>query len=165
VTHVKTLGEVSRKEMTGLLERLDLRLHLLNPGASLPGSYWGEPEAGLVGVHLYAREDTPIHSILHEASHFVCMSAARRARLDRDAGGNDLEESAACYLQILLSDFVSGIGRGRMFHDMDAWGYSFRLGSTREWFRSDADDARLWLVDQGILGAGGAPTWSLRQET
>ncbi len=28
---------------------------------------------------------------------------------------------------------------------MDAWGYSFRLGSTRAWFEGDAQDARAWL--------------------
>jgi hypothetical protein len=29
--------------------------------------------------------------------------------------------------------------------DMDAWGYSFRLGSTRAWFEADAEDAREFL--------------------
>ncbi len=38
-----------------------------------------------------------------------------------------------------------------MFADMDAWGYSFRLGGAAAWFGSDADDARAWLVREGIL--------------
>ena len=70
----------------------------------LPGSYWGESEAGLRGNVLYVRADTPLHSLLHELSHYVCMSPERRAGLDRDAGGDDAEECAVCYLQILLAD-------------------------------------------------------------
>jgi hypothetical protein len=35
--------------------------------------------------------------------------------------------------------------------DMDAWGYSFRLGSTRAWFEGDAEDAREWLEQRGLL--------------
>ncbi len=34
---------------------------------------------------------------------------------------------------------------------MDAWGYSFRLGSTHAWFESDATDARAWLVAHGLI--------------
>jgi len=36
---------------------------------------------------------------------------------------------------------------------MDAWGYSFRLGSARRWFFEDADDARGWLVRRGLWNA------------
>jgi hypothetical protein len=35
--------------------------------------------------------------------------------------------------------------------DMDAWGYSFRLGSAARWFQEDADDARQWLAARGLL--------------
>ena len=112
------------------------------PDAALPGSYWGESEAGLRGNVLYVRADTPLHSLLHELSHFVCMSPERRAGLDRDAGGDDAEECAVCYLQILLADELPQLGRERMFEDMDAWGYTFRLGSSRAWFERDAADAR-----------------------
>ena len=79
-----------------------LSLTLVARGESIPGSYWGESEAGLKGERLYARLDTPVHSVLHEASHYICMTPERRARLDRDAGGDDDEESAVCYLQVLL---------------------------------------------------------------
>jgi len=37
--------------------------------------------------------------------------------------------------------------------DMDAWGYTFRLGSTRAWFERDAEDARAWLAARGLLQA------------
>jgi hypothetical protein len=45
---------------------------------------------------------------------------------------------------------------------MDAWGYSFRLGSTRAWFESDAADARDWLLAARLIDAQGRPTGRLR---
>jgi len=39
----------------------------------------------------------------------------------------------------------------RVMADMDAWGYTFRLGSARAWFEHDAEDARAWLVARGLL--------------
>jgi hypothetical protein len=102
-----------------------------------------------------------VHSVLHEAAHFICMTPQRRARLDRDAGGDDLEESAVCYLQVLLAQQLPGVGRTRLFSDMDGWGYSFRLGSTRAWFEEDARDARAWLERRGVIGARGELTGAL----
>ena len=61
---------------------------------------------------------------------------ARRAALATDAGGSDDEESAVCYLQVLLARRLSGFGAERCLADMDAWGYSFREGSARAWFES-----------------------------
>ena len=124
---------------------------MLPPDEVLPGSYWGESEAGLRGNMLYVRADTPLHSLLHELSHFVCMTPERRAGLDRDAGGDDAEECAVCYLQILLADELPQLGRERMFADMDAWGYTFRLGSSRAWFERDAADAARWLRESGLI--------------
>lgn len=117
----------------------------------IPGSYWGAPEAGLVGHRLLFRVDTPVHSLLHEACHYICMDDGRRARLHTDAAGDFMEESAVCYLQVLLADAVPGLGRRRLLADMDRWGYSFRLGSARAWFEKDAEDARHWLVTHGII--------------
>ena len=51
-----------------------------------------------------------------------------------------------CYLQVLLAGELADVGRERLMGDMDAWGYSFRLGSTRAWFEGDAADARHWLL-------------------
>jgi hypothetical protein len=90
------------------------------------------------------------------------MDGDRRSRLDRDAGGDDLEESAVCYLQIILADHIAGVGRERIMADMDAWGYSFRLGSTRAWFENDADDARNFLLNHNIIDASDEPTFFLR---
>jgi len=89
------------------------------------------------------------------------MSEERRAHLETDAGGDDLEEAAVCYLQIILADEITAVGRARLMDDMDAWGYSFRLGDTTSWFGHDAEDARKWLIDCGLLTAGGQLSFML----
>jgi len=145
-----------------LARRLGAEIRQLAVHESLPGSYWGDSEAGLRANVLYVRADTPLHSLLHELSHYVCMSPARRASLDRDAGGDDAEECAVCYLQILLADELPVLGRERMFADMDAWGYTFRLGSSRAWFEQDAADARDWLRENGLIDDRLRPTFRLK---
>lgn len=128
------------------------------PGASIPGSYWGDSEAGLIGNRVYCRPDTPLHSVLHESCHYICMDDERRARLDRDAGGDYDEENAVCYLQILLADQLPGVGSDAICRDMDSWGYTFRLGSAHAWFEQDAEDAREWLREKGVIDADGKVT-------
>lgn len=160
---VVVLGDGFATAARGLLARYGLDLALVAPGAAIPGSWWGEREAGLQGATLYARADTPLHSVLHEGCHYVCMAPARRAALDTDAGGDYDEENAVCYLQVLLADELPGFGRARMFADMDAWGYSFRLGAAQAWFDEDADDARQWLQSRGLVDRAGRPTWRLRE--
>ena len=114
----------------------------------IPGSHWGNDEAGLIKHTLFARADTPVHSVLHEASHWFLMSPERRENLHTDAKGSAVEEMAVCYLQILLADLVPCMGRDRMLLDMDRWGYSFRVGNTRDWFDTDAEDALLYLTEK-----------------
>jgi hypothetical protein len=155
---VLRLSGTDRIAVALLLARYGIELRLVAVGESIPGSYWGESEAGLQGSTLYARLDTPLHSVLHEACHFICMAPERRVGLDTDAGGDFAEEDAVCYLQILLADQLAGFGRERLCRDMDEWGYSFRLGSARAWFEQDAADARAWLLDAGIIDAAGQPT-------
>ena len=139
-----------------------MELRLVAPEEVIPGSYWGEREAGLIGTNLYARLDTPIHSVLHEAAHFVCMTAERRAGLDTDAGGDTAEENAVCYLQILWADRLPQVGRDRLCRDMDAWGYTFRLGSASRWFSEDAEDAARWLQQHGVVDSSGLPSYASR---
>jgi hypothetical protein len=143
----------------------DAELVVLEPDAEIPGSYWGAPEAGLVGARVYARPDTPAHSFLHEPCHYVCMHAALRSAHAKDAGGDDAEECADCYLQVWLAAELPGFGRERMLTDMDAWGYSFREGSARAWLAGDARDARAWLAEHGLVDAYDAPTWALRRQS
>jgi hypothetical protein len=161
---VLTLAEIGGDAPRALLARFGIGLETVVDGAAIPGSYWGAPEAGVRGMQVYARSDTPLHSLLHEASHIICMNEARRRGLDTDAGGDDLEEAAVCYLQIVLADRVAGAGRERLMRDMDAWGYSFRLGNTNRWFYEDAGDALAWLVAQGLLTPGGQLAFRLRIE-
>jgi len=149
-TAVIVLQDIDRGEIEGLLLQHGIELCVVPPTERIPGSFWGEPEAGLIGNNLYARNDSPIHSILHEACHFICMDPTRRAGLHTNAGGDYEEENAVCYLQILLADQIAGFGRDRCMSDMDAWGYSFRLGSARDWFEKDAEDAREWLQSNGL---------------
>lgn len=81
------------------------------------------------------------------------MDETRRATLERDAGGDFAEENAVCYLQILWGDALPGVGAQTIMDDMDAWGYTFRLGSAARWFAEDAADAREWLRERGLLAA------------
>ena len=155
-------ADVEPGALPALLERFGLDLVQVQAKEPIPGSFWGEPEAGLVENRLFVRADTPVHSALHETCHYVCMDEERRMGLDTDAGGDYQEEDGVCYLQILLADTLPGVGRERMFADMDAWGYSFRLGSARRWFESDADDAQCWLASHGLVDEEGQPTWQLR---
>ena len=161
-TDVLRLQDFERKALAELLERYRLELEVCAPGSAIPGSFWGDEEAGLIRNRLYARGDTPLHSILHETCHYICMQPARRLTLDTDAGSNDSEENAVCYLQVLLADELTGLGRERMFTDMDAWGYSFRLGDSRAWFENDAEDALNWLQAKALVDRNQRPTWRLR---
>ncbi len=148
--------------LAALLTRFGLVIEENPEGSEIRGSFWGDEEAGLVGNRLVLRGDTPLHSALHEACHYICMDSERRSGLDTDAGGDYDEENGVCYLQILLADEIPGFGRDRMMLDMDAWGYSFRLGSARAWFEQDAEDAREWLMKNGLLSPAGRPSFTLR---
>ena len=150
-TEVLRLADIDSAPLAELLARFNLILRHCTADEPIPGSYWGDEEAGLRQNLLFARDDTPLHSILHEGSHFICMDPVRRQNLDTDAGSDDAEENAVCYLQILLAAQLACLGRERMFADMDAWGYSFRLGSSRAWFEQDADDARAWLIEHQLV--------------
>jgi hypothetical protein len=73
----------------------------------------------LIADTLFIRNDTPVHSALHEACHYICIDSTRRTKLDTDAGGAAIEENGVCYLQILLSDFIPEMKRKRMLSNMD----------------------------------------------
>src|SRR3546814_4167130 len=110
-------------------------------------------EAGLIGPPEHARSDTPVHSLLHEACHLIVLSPERRAAVHTDATDSVEEEDAVCLLQALLGDALPGVGRARVLADMDAWGYTFRLGSAAAYFERDADAAWAWLVERGLVAA------------
>jgi hypothetical protein len=160
---VLRLSDVTPEEIIALLERYKLRLVLSPISEKIPGSFWGDEEAGLIHNTIYVRQDTPIHSILHESCHYICMSSARREQLHTDAGGTQDEENAVCYLQLLLCDEISTISAERMMEDMDTWGYNFMLGSCKAWFEQDAQDSKQWLIDHNLISSKQVPTYQLRQ--
>ena len=161
--NVVALADLDRREVDALLAGYGTRRVELAPYEPIPGSYWGESEAGLIGDAVYVRADTPAHSLLHELCHYICMDDERRAALATDAGGNDDEESAVCYLQVLLAQNLRGFGAERCLRDMDSWGYSFREGSARQWFESDGAYARDWLLAHGLIDAKQKPINKLRR--
>lgn len=148
---VTRVAEIDLGAAAALLARHGLRLHRVPDGGEIPGSYWGAPEAGIIGCDVYVRGDTPVHSMLHEACHLIVLPPQRRAQVHTDATDSVEEEDATCYLQIVLADALPGVGRARLMADMDAWGYTYRLGSTRAWFEQDAENARAWLLARGLL--------------
>ena len=161
--NVLTCSDIDLNALRELLQRFGLGLKMVADDAPITGSWFGDPEAGLVGLNLIVRGDTPVHSALHEGCHLICMDESRRAHLHTNAGGDYDEENGVNYLQILLADYLPGVGRNRMLADMDAWGYTYRLGSARAWFEQDAKDARDWLVRHGLIDSEDNPCWRLRQ--
>ena len=111
------MNDVVRIDLLGigpiasLFGPLGLKVELIPNDRPIPGSFWGEPEAGLIANVLYVRSDTPVHSALHEGGHFLCMDNARRDGLHTDALSDDSEEAAVCYLQALLADVLEGYSR------------------------------------------------------
>ena len=154
---VLTLADIDFGDAAALLDRYGLTLERVADGEPIPGSYWGEPEAGIISTTVFARGDTPVHSMLHEACHLIVLPPQRRAAVHTDATDSVAEEDATCYLQIVLAAALPGVGSARLMADMDAWGYTYRLGSTRAWFEHDAEDARQWLLERGLLEHGLAP--------
>ena len=151
MTEVLTLADIAFDDAAALLHRFGLSLQRVADGAPIPGSYWGEREAGIIGHTVYARGDTPVHSLLHEAGHLIVLPPDRRAAVRTDATDSIPEEDAVCVLQGLLGDALPGVGRDRVLADMDAWGYTFRLGSARAYVDGDAEDAWAWLQAHGLI--------------
>ena len=128
-----------------------MTLQRVADGDAIPGSYWGECEAGIIGTTVHARGDTPVHSLLHEACHLIVLPPERRANAHTDATDSIEEENAVCVLQALLGDALPGVGRDRVLADMDRWGYTFRLGSAAAYVEQDAEDAWAWLQARGFI--------------
>ena len=148
---VGLMCDVRFADVAALLARYGLALHHVAAGEEIPGSYWGESEAGIIGHDVYVRDDTPLHSMLHEAGHLIVLPAEKRAAVHTDATDSIDEENAVCVLQSVMADAIPGYSRERLYADMDAWGYSFRLGSARAYVEHDAEEAWQWLIDHKLL--------------
>lgn len=162
---MRRLKNIQPSVLRPILDRYQLSLTMVSTDSDIPHSFWGAPEAGRHQSTLFAREDTPIHSLLHEMAHFICMPSAQRQHDSHDAGGSALIENACCFLQIVLSDHIPAFSQSIHMHDMDSWGYNFRLGSTARWFYADSDDAREWLLSQSLIDQDCQPTWMLRSNS
>lgn len=153
---VVRVGELEPGSLEKLLDPWGIEVAWVADAEEIPSSYFGDCEAGIRGSTVFVRRDTPVHSALHEAFHLVCAGGERRATINGDAGDGDfIEEIAVCYLQLLVADQLAGFDFARACADMDAWGYTFRVGSALEWFRTDAEDAIEWLARRGLLDAEG----------
>jgi hypothetical protein len=151
MSSVALCSDLPEHALATLLGRHGMVIESVPMELPIPGSYWGDSEAGLIGHRLHLRADTPVHSALHEACHWLLADADRRAQMHTNAGGCDTEENAVCYLQCLLADQLPGYSQTRCFADMDAWGYHFILGRAAAWFKDDSEDAQRFLRARGWL--------------
>jgi len=157
-----TVTNLPVQALQNLLHIYSIQVKSVANSETIPGSFWGDSEAGLIKNTLYVRPETPVHSALHEACHYICLDPVRRNDLDTDAGGDYDEENAVCYLQILLASKLSGCSADIILRDMDSWGYTFRLGSALAWFQNDAEDAQQWLLKKQLIDQDNLPTGRLR---
>ena len=146
-----TIADIGFEAPRALLARYDLVLIQVEDSLAIPGSFWGECEAGVIGHCVYARLDTPVHSLLHEASHLIVLPVEKRTDVHTDATDSFAEEDAVCILQALLGDELAGVGRERIWADMDTWGYTFRLGSAKAYFENDANEAFAFLLMRRLI--------------
>src|SRR5690606_10989798 len=96
---VLRLRDIAFADAAALLARYGQALARVPDGAPMPGSYWGDSEAGLIGSTVHARADTPVHSLLHEACHLIVLPPGSRAAVHTDATDSVEEEDAVCVLQ------------------------------------------------------------------
>ena len=157
-----TIADLPPLALKKLLTPYGIDIKSVSNNESIPGSFWGESEAGIIKNQLYVQAQTPVHSALHEACHYICLDSTRRNTLDTDAEGDYDEENAVCYLQILLATKLSGCTADTLMRNMDSWGYSFRLGSASAWFHNDAEDAQQWLRKEQLIDKDNIPTGQLR---
>ena len=158
-----TVADLPPNALQNLLKTYSIIVEVVPNSTPIPGSFWGDSEAGIIKNILYIRPETPAHSALHEACHYICLDSERRNALDTDAGGDYDEENAVCYLQILLGAKLPGCSADTLMNNMDTWGYTFRLGSALAWFNEDAEDAQNWLLNENLIDQNNLPTGRLRQ--
>ncbi len=158
---ILTCADINLKQLEDLLGKYNLEIIAVDNNKEIPGSWFGDSEAGIIKNKLYIRMDTPVHSALHESCHYICMDSTRRRKLHTDAGGDYDEENGVCYLQILLANYITNFGQEGMFKNMDEWGYTFRLGSSKKWFYGDAEDTKNWLLKNNLIDKENNPLWNL----
>ena len=73
MSEVVRYSQYDDASLRSLLQQLGLTLQLVDANEDIPGSFWGDEEAGLIQNTIYARADTPIHSLMHEACHYCLL--------------------------------------------------------------------------------------------
>jgi len=71
---VLSCSDIAADVADRLLGRYGIAVERVAAGTPITGSFWGEPEAGIVGQQVFVRPDTPVHSLLHEVCHIICMT-------------------------------------------------------------------------------------------
>ena len=98
------VGDLDPAAVNGLLARFGLSVEWVEPGKPIRGSFWGEPEAGLIGRRVFVRPDTPVHSMLHETCHVAkeVLEVANKeiAQID-DPDENDSTRDALSIINLL----------------------------------------------------------------
>src|SRR3569833_2073887 len=83
--NVVTCGEIQLSALQDVLSPYGIDVLPVPDAQPIPGTHFGDPEAGLIAHRLYIRSATPVHSALHDACHYLCMASARRARVAHPA--------------------------------------------------------------------------------
>src|SRR3546814_11455545 len=107
---VLRLRDIAFADAAALLARYDLHLEHVPDDAPIPGSYWGESEAGLIGTTVHAPSDTPVHSLLHKACHLIVLSPDRRAAVHTDTPASAEEEDAVALRHAMPGEAHPGRG-------------------------------------------------------
>ena len=85
------LENITNGSIREVLNQFGLVLNCVASSTEIPYSFWGTPKAGRKYNPLFIHFDTHLHSILHEASHYVSMPQIRRSHDSHDASGGILE--------------------------------------------------------------------------
>lgn len=66
-----TVADLPTQALQNLLSPYSIIVESVSNNVPIPGSFWGDSEAGLIRNILYVRPETPVHSALHEACHYI----------------------------------------------------------------------------------------------
>ncbi len=58
---VLRLEDFNQTELINLLKRYQLEVQIVLSGQAIPGSFWGDAEARLIGRQLFLWQDTPLN--------------------------------------------------------------------------------------------------------
>jgi hypothetical protein len=78
-------------------------------------------------------------------------STTRAARRSVAEALSNFTSTLRTNCSVIDANELPGVGRTHLMDDMDAWGYTFRLGSARAWFKGDAGDAFAFLIEHELI--------------